>query len=352
MANAKKLPSGSWRVQVYAGKDASGKRMYQSFTAPTKKEAEFLAAEYIYKRKNTTREKLTFQEASDQYIENRQNILSPSTIRCYRIIQRNSVPNLLNIKIDRLADGFLIQRQMNENAKRYSAKSLRNQLGFITAVMGFFKYHISDIAIKPKENHSILVPTKNDAEKIMQLLKEAPDIECQALLAITCSLRQSEIAAITPADIKGELLSVHGARIPDEHNKLVYKETNKSDAGWRSVLMPEYLAKRMGELCASKQSNDWVFDTTPSQVLRKFKRLLISHDMPPYTMHSLRHCFAAIMHARNVPDKYIMEMGGWSSDNVMKKVYQYTFEDETNRAKQQVNQYFDNLISDDSEKQN
>ena len=154
MANAKKLPSGSWRVQVYAGKDASGKRMYQSFTAPTKKEAEFLAAEYIYKRKNTTREKLTFQEASDQYIENRQNILSPSTIRCYRIIQRNSVPNLLNIKIDRLADGFLIQQQMNENAKRYSAKSLRNQLGFITAVMGFFKYHISDIAIKPKENHS------------------------------------------------------------------------------------------------------------------------------------------------------------------------------------------------------
>ena len=25
MANAKQLPSGSWRVQVYAGKDAQGK---------------------------------------------------------------------------------------------------------------------------------------------------------------------------------------------------------------------------------------------------------------------------------------------------------------------------------------
>ena len=75
MANAKSCLVRAG--EVYAWKDAAGKRVYQSFTAPTKKEAEFLAVEYIYKRKNTNREKLTFQEESDQYIENRQNILSP-----------------------------------------------------------------------------------------------------------------------------------------------------------------------------------------------------------------------------------------------------------------------------------
>ena len=45
MAKAKKLPSGSWRVLQFVGLDADGKRQYKSFTAPTKREAEFLAAE-------------------------------------------------------------------------------------------------------------------------------------------------------------------------------------------------------------------------------------------------------------------------------------------------------------------
>ena len=46
MAKAKKLPSGSWRVRVYSGKDLFGKDTYKSFTAATKKEAEYLAAEF------------------------------------------------------------------------------------------------------------------------------------------------------------------------------------------------------------------------------------------------------------------------------------------------------------------
>ena len=51
MAKAKKLPSGNWRVRIYIGADDSGKHVYKSFTAGTKKEAEFLAAEYNLKRK-------------------------------------------------------------------------------------------------------------------------------------------------------------------------------------------------------------------------------------------------------------------------------------------------------------
>ena len=52
MATAKKLPSGSWRILVYSHTDQDGKRRYKSFTAPTKKEAEFLAADYQDVRKS------------------------------------------------------------------------------------------------------------------------------------------------------------------------------------------------------------------------------------------------------------------------------------------------------------
>lgn len=43
---AKRLPSGSWRCQVYAGKNAEGKNQYRSFTCPTKREAEYQAAQF------------------------------------------------------------------------------------------------------------------------------------------------------------------------------------------------------------------------------------------------------------------------------------------------------------------
>ena len=44
MSEARKLPSGKWRNQLYVGRDANGKRIYESFTADTKREADRLAA--------------------------------------------------------------------------------------------------------------------------------------------------------------------------------------------------------------------------------------------------------------------------------------------------------------------
>lgn len=343
MAIAKKLPSGSWRVLAYSGKDSQGKRRYKSFTSPNKKEAEYAAAEYALKRKReNSAENLTFKTASDQYIDDK-NLLSPSTIRGYRIMQRNAFSLLLDKKLGKLETGDLIQKQMNENGKKYSAKSLKNQYGFITAVMSHFKISVDSVTLKPPEDHILPVPTKRDALKIMDLLQTAPDIECQALLALTCSLRQSEIAALSTNRVSGNQLIVRGACVPDENNKLVYKETNKSKKGTRNETMPDYLTERLAERC--KQVGEGpLFTLKPGQVLYRFKKLLRANGMPPYTIHSLRHCFAAIMHARGVPDKYIMEMGGWSSEYVMKKVYAYTFEDETRKAQKKANRYFDKTL--------
>lgn len=344
MPKAKKLPSGNWRVQLFVGYDENQKRVYKSFTSEDKKKAEYEAAEYaINRKKENSSENLSFKKALDRYIENKSNLLSPSTIRGYRIMQRNSFPLLINEPLGKLAANDLIQKQMNENARSYSAKSISNQYGLISAVMNYHNFRLDRVTLKPKEEKLLPVPTKKDAEKIMAILQEDPEIECQALLALTCSLRQSEIAALTVDDIKGRVVKVHGAKVPDENNKYIYKDTNKSKAGTRETVMPEYLSNKMNEKCKIIKDG-LIFSMVPSTVLKRFKKLLKYHNMPPYTIHSLRHCFAAVMHAQGVPDKYVMEMGGWSSDNVLKRVYQYTFEDETNKAKEKANQYFDKIM--------
>lgn len=78
--------------------------------------------------------------------------------------------------------------------------------------------------------------------------------------------------------------------------------------------------------------------------LARFHKLLRRNGLPPYTIHSLRHAFAAIMHAQGIPDKYVMRAGGWSSDYVLKDIYQYTFDSEAAKAEEKANKYFSRIV--------
>ncbi len=93
MANAKKLPSGQWRTLVYSHTeivDGKPKRRYESFTADTKKESEFLAAQFSINKSNIDKPKnLTLGEAMDLYIDSKSNILSPTTLSEYRNMRKN-----------------------------------------------------------------------------------------------------------------------------------------------------------------------------------------------------------------------------------------------------------------------
>lgn len=78
MATAKKLPSGSWRVRTYSHTE-NDRQIYESFTAPTKKEAELKAAEWQNKRDRHRSSDLTVYEAIEGYINAKEGVLSPSS---------------------------------------------------------------------------------------------------------------------------------------------------------------------------------------------------------------------------------------------------------------------------------
>lgn len=89
MAKAKKLASGKWRTLVYAGKDATEKRVYESFTADTRKESEYLAAQFALDKKSRP-DDITLSEAIRKYIDAKEAVLSPATIRGYRSLERTA----------------------------------------------------------------------------------------------------------------------------------------------------------------------------------------------------------------------------------------------------------------------
>ena len=130
MAKAKKLPSGNWRVQVYAGEE-NGKRKYKSFTASSKKEAEYLAAEWARDKKDREQGNITVKEAMSRYIESKENIISPSTCREYLRMVSHFPQELLQARLDSLSQES-VQQAINVLTRGHSAKTVRNPPVFLT----------------------------------------------------------------------------------------------------------------------------------------------------------------------------------------------------------------------------
>lgn len=62
------------------------------------------------------------------------------------------------------------------------------------------------------------------------------------------------------------------------------------------------------------------------------------------SFHDLRHVNASALSVLHVPDKYIMERGGWSSDKVMKGTYMQTFKSERIAVDNKIDEYFNEIL--------
>lgn len=345
MAKPRKLPSGNWRVEVFIGYDENGKRIRKSFTAPTKKEATYLASDFMMNKKKKATDK-TLLEAIEEYLEIKNNVLSPSTIRGYSIMKKNAFHSIENIKICDLTE-IHIQKWANENAKKYSAKSIRNQVGLLSAVLKQNKSHIDvkDIALKPLQKTEYLVPNVEQCSKIIEIVKDT-DIEIPVLLALMLGLRQSEIAGLKWFNYNGKTILIKGAIVPNAENKLVEKSENKSYSGTRELDVPTYLQEVLNK-AKSDTTSEHISALTPALVLKKFNKLCLDNDLPRFKMHSLRHANASMMLLQGISDKYAMERLGQSTPHMIKNVYQHTFKSEQDKVSKKMDNFFNGIIPHD-----
>ncbi len=336
MATAKKTSSGKWRVQV--AKMVDGKLVKKSITANTKAEAEFLAEQW----KDNALEKsdninITFDNAVDNYIGSKSNIISPSTIRGYRMIQKNNIELIKNIKIKNLTKD-LIQKQINENAKTYSYKSCKNQLGLITAVLNFYDINFK-IALPQKQKTEYTIPDINDIAVIIEKIN-GNEIELEVLFALMLGLRRSEILALKWENLKENKILIKGAVVPNEFHVYVEKKTNKSTASTRTLTIPDYLLDKLNKI---RKEEGHISNISASFLNKHWRKFTEENGLPPFRFHDLRHANASLMLLLNIPDKYAMERLGHGDPSSIKKVYQHTFNKEKNIIDEKINDFFKNM---------
>lgn len=331
MAKAKKLKSGNWRVLAYDYTDENGKRHYKSFTAPTRKQAEYMAAEYSLNRKDSSYEDMTVAEAYERYISSKSSVLSPATIAGYIRSKNNHFKKLMPIKLSKLNSKH-IQIAVNEMAVDHSPKTVRNAHGLLHSVIKTYCTNFEfNTTLPQKIKPNYIIPTTEEINKLLEVSDNK--IRVPILLASNGGLRRSEICALTVDDFSDIGVTVNKAVVYDKNNDTVTK-TTKTLAGTRFVPLPQNVIA---------EARKWeYFGCTPSTLSNWYHKARKKADIPIFSFHKLRHYFASELHAQGIPDKYIAEVGGWETVEMLQKIYQHTLRDKQEEMGAKVINIFNN----------
>ena len=344
MATAHKTTEGTWRVQVYAGKDENGKRKYISITERTRREAEREAARVKQAMEEAERRKnagITVGEAAEKYIVTKCNLLSPATVTGYRkIIRNNMTDELKDIPVSLLTQQD-VQVWINELAAEHSPKTCRNAHGFLTAVIAAEGSSLTLRTTLPqKAKKRIYVPDEAEVQDILNKA-QGTSLYIPVLLATQCGLRASEISALELKHVHDDYISIEQARVDTERGPVL--KCTKSTAGTRDVPISESLAETLrgaadesGRICSMHSCN----------ISMAWGRFAEKHKLnSSLNFHALRHHYASKCELMRIPVKYAAELMGHSSTDMLNKIYQHTFDSAKAKFAQQLRKSTDAILS-------
>lgn len=325
MPNARKQPSGNWRCKAkYHGKA-------KSFTAGTKREAELLASQWVNGLKGNESD-ITLDEALNGYIESKRAVLSPSTVRTYEQIRRRYFADLSPLKLSTLTT-IDLQRFVSDISLTRSPKTVRNIYGFLVSALQMYM---------PEKSFKVTLPQKTPVKRtvptddqINTLINNSDGDLRTAIILGSFGLRRGEACALTYEDLYPDMgfIEINKDIVLGEENKWIVKKMPKTSSSFRVVRMPKEVIESFGT------GSGQIIPRNPRAISHAFERLCKKLQID-ITFHSLRRYMASILHALGFPDKYIQDMGGWSSPTIMQRCYENVLVDKNVEYTRQMNDYY------------
>ena len=333
---AEKLPSGRWRARI----QVDGERY--SATEDTKKEAQDAVLRKVVLHSETQkRSGLTVGDAMDRYISERNGTLSPSTIKGYKVIRKNYLQDVMNVKLDDLRQSDIQVSISFMASDGKSPKTIRNAHGLLSAVLDEFK---PDLILKTrlpqKQQYEVTILSEEDMKKVWKAAKGG-DYELPILLASWLGLRMSEIRGLRFGDIQDSKVHIHSAIVAGPDGDV--EKGPKTTAGDRWISLPceimRLIQKRQAEervhrrlLYYPEPSDEdvkkevdgmFIVPWDDQRIYKNFIRICKEAGVKPCRFHDLRHFAASEALALGIPNKYFQGRIGHKTDNMLKNVYQH-----------------------------
>ena len=337
MANAKRLPSGSWRVlefSHYEIRDGKKIRKYESFTSKDKSkngkyEAERMAREWRYKREER-RTDVSLLDAVNSYISSREGVVSPSTTRAYTSYKKHHLQNIGLMSVNDI-DQAKMQTWVSELSNSLKPKTVKEIVNLVNSAY----YDVTGKRMTmtmpkqtPRDQHT---PTDAEIKELLDSVSE--DLRICILLSAFCSLRRGEICALEDTDFSNGYVTVSKTMVRDVTGDWIIKQP-KTPGSVRVVPVPEKLMSMI------EGREGKIVPFVPDRLTKKFRKAVNEK----YRFHDLRHYYASTAHYLGVPDAYIMANGGWKTDSVMKRVYREALPDKLKEQNDKMDKHFRSIV--------
>lgn len=329
----KKLPSGNYFIQLRL--NGVSVPVTRSTAKECKRAAELIKAEHRAEKRVVEKKKdLTLNDAIENYITKRTDVLSPSTIRGYRVVQKNYFQAAMQKQIQSID----WQSEVNDMAREYAPKTVRNAWRFLVSVLAEAGTVAPKITLpQPKSEEREFL----DAEQIKKFVKllQGSEYEIPALLALH-SLRRSEIAALDwkNVNLKKQTITVAAASVPNEDNEFVVRNTTKTTGSTRTV--PIMIPELATSLSAVEDKTGFVCRVHPNSLYKGINTICERNGLPKVGVHGLRHSFASLAYTLGLSEKQTMELGGWSDFATMRRIYTHLDEKSKQDARDKMQAFF------------
>lgn len=322
----RKLKSGKWFCQLRLG--GKSYPVLGETELEVRDQANLVKANYRLNKGQFETPDITLRLAIDKYIESRD--LKPSSLRSYRIIQRNRLQRVMDTDIKKID----FQAEMRKEREHLSEKTCKNTWGLISSVLR--ENGIQEtvkIRRGPKTQREWLTP-----EEIPIFLDSVKGTrwELPSLLGLH-SLRLSEILGLEWEDIDLGKNCFHVHQSASLGERLTIVDTNKTSRSTRTI---EIFSARLRELL-EEGGDGFVCSFCYNSFSRALKRICKNAGLPEVTAHGLRKSFASLCLHQGIPERVTAELGGWDDLSTMHNIYERVSEADRRKTAQSLSEIMD-----------
>lgn len=354
--NNKKRADGRVQISVYIGTE-NGKRKYKYVYGATQKEAEAKADQIrvaLGKGLELSARNDTFGAWLNYWLDYKKTLVSARHFVTINSLSKHLAP-LAGYKLNKI-NPVDLQAIIN-NCTHLSRKTLQE---IVHVADGVFTYAIKNRAIEFNPAQYIDIPNSARRKEERRALTESEQravlhvnhrAQTAAMLMLFCGLRRGEVIPLmwSDIDLASKTLKVNKA-VTFVSNQPILKNETKTQAGMRTVVIPqilaEYLAQlpKTGVLVCPSASDGMITDTIWKRMWASYQKAIADYlaplIYPPFTAHCLRHTYATNLVMSGVDVATAKELLGHSNVQTTLNIYTHVTEAHKQKNIDKFNDYF------------